>query len=405
MLELIVGVPLLLIMISIIVSFHEYGHYSVARLFKTRIDRFSVGFGRILWSRRDRRGTQWAISALPLGGYVKFAGDDNIASMAPGADELEAARAAITAREGADAVKDYFHFKPLWQRFLIILAGPAFNFILAIAIFSLINMLIGTVTVTPIVQDVLPNRPAQAAGFHKGDLIKSVDGKATPSTVDVVRQIALRADTPTRVVVERDHRPLTLIVTPQRGIVDTGDRHTETEGGVIGLSLGGPQSYHRDDPLSAVADGAEETWDVIDTNLTYIGRIVTGKENGNQLTGVIGMSQTAGNIAVDVASQKESLAEKALDLTFKCVQLIAFISIGVGFVNLLPIPILDGGHLLFYLIQSVTKKPVSSGIQTATFPIAVALIIGLMLFAGWNDINRKQPHPASGAAPAVTQKR
>ncbi len=387
MLLTVAGIILLLVMISIIVSFHEYGHYSVARLFNTRIERFSVGFGKVLWSRRDKRGVEWAISALPLGGYVKFAGDENIASMVPGHNELEAARAAITAREGEAAVADYFHFKPLWQRFLIILAGPVFNFILAILIFSLMNMSLGTVTFTPTVQGVLPNLPAQAAGFKPGDLVKSVDGKDTPSVTDVVRQIALRADTPTRVVVERNHQLVTLIVTPKRGTVDTGDKHSVTQGGVIGLSLGGRGAYHRDDPFTAVIHGSQQTWDVIDTNLTYIGRIFTGKENGDQFTGVIGMTKVTRDAVADVAAEKESLAEKSLDLTITCVQLIAFISIGVGFVNLLPIPILDGGHLVFYLIQSVTKKPVPSGIQTAAFPIAVALIVGLMLFAGWNDIN------------------
>jgi len=153
------------------------------------------------------------------------------------------------------------------------------------------------------------------------------------------------------------------------------------------VRLGGQGAFHRDNPITAVVHGTQETWEVVDTNLTYIGRIFTGKENGDQITGIIGMTKAAGDIAVDVAAQKESLLEKSLDLTFTYVQLIALISIGVGFVNLLPIPILDGGHLVFYLIQSVTKKPVSGGIQTAAFPIAVALIVGLMLFAGWNDIN------------------
>jgi len=381
------GIILLLVMISIIVSFHEYGHYSIARLFNTRIDRFSVGFGKILWRRRDKRGTEWAISALPLGGYVKFAGDENIASMVPGHEELEAARLSITEREGADAVKDYFHFKPLWQRFLIILAGPVFNFVLAILIFSLINMTLGSVSETPTVQGVVANMPGQVAGFRPGDTIKSIDGHDTPSVTDVIRRVALRADTPTRVVVDRNHELVTLIVTPRRGTLDTGDKHARSQGGVIGLQLSGHRTYHRDDPISAVGHGAGQTWDVIDTNLTYIGRIFTGKENGDQLTGPIGMTKVASDAVADVAAEKESLAEKMLDLTFTSVQMIAFISIGVGFVNLLPLPILDGGHLVFYLIQSVTQKPVSGRIQTAAFPIAIALIVGLMLFAGWNDIN------------------
>ena len=384
---IIAGIVSLLIMISIIVSFHEYGHYSVARLFNTRIERFSVGFGKIVWSRRDKRGVEWAISALPLGGYVKFAGDENIASMVPGQEELDAARAAITEREGADAVKDYFHFKPLWQRFLIILAGPVFNFVLAILIFSLLDMTLGSVTITPTVQSVLPNMPGQMAGIKPGDVIMSVDGHATPSIPDVIRRVALRADTATSIVVDRNNQHITLVVTPKRGTIDTHDKRNSTQGGVIGVSLGGHGTYHRDNPIVAIGHGAHQTWDVLDTNLTYIGRMFTGKENGGQLTGPIGMAKVASDTVADVAAEKESLAEKSLDLVLATVQLIAFISIGVGFVNLLPLPILDGGHLAFYLIQSVTQKPVSGRIQTAAFPIAIALILGLMLFAGWNDIN------------------
>ncbi|MGZ3297575.1 MAG: M50 family metallopeptidase [Asticcacaulis sp.] len=383
MLGFIAGIIPLLIMISIIVSFHEYGHYSVARLFNTRIDRFSVGFGKILWSRRDKRGVEWCISAIPLGGYVKFAGDNNIASMVPSVAELDAAREAISEREGAAAVSDYFHFKPLWQRFLIILAGPVFNFILAMVIFTALFAAFGEEVHTPVIDQVKPNSPAAASGLQPGDEIKSIDGHATNDVMDVMRLVALHADTPVRIVVERNHAPLTLMATPKRAELGNGNG----SGGVIGIALRRDGVHRSYNPLSAAVRGTQEVWIVIDTNLTYIGRIFSGHENGDQFTGLIGMTKKTGDQAVAVAHQNLSLQEKALDLGFTWIQMIAFISIGVGFVNLLPIPILDGGHLVFYLIQSVTKKPVSGGIQTAAFPIAVALVIGLMLFAAWNDIN------------------
>ena len=143
MLHFLAGVLPILLIISVIVTFHEYGHYSVARLFKTRIERFSVGFGKVLFKVTDKRGVDWCLSALPLGGYVKFAGDENIASMSPSMEELDAARQSIAAREGAAAVKDYFHFKPIWQRFLIILAGPMFNFVLAVLIYTGMGLAVG----------------------------------------------------------------------------------------------------------------------------------------------------------------------------------------------------------------------------------------------------------------------
>ncbi len=381
------GIIFLPICISIIVSFHEYGHYSVARLFNTRIERFSVGFGKILLRRYDKRGVEWALSALPLGGYVKFAGDDNIASMAPSREELDAAREAITEREGAAAVKEYFHFKPLWQRFLIILAGPAFNFILAIGIFSLIFGTLGETIGSARIDAVRPNTPAAAAGLKPGDVIKSINGKTVDSGTDVQRMIALNSNTPTRINVDRGSQSLTIVATPLRGTIGKGPGGEAVTGGYLGIQLTDKFTHRQYNPITAIGRGARETWVVVDTNLTYIGRIFSGKENGDQLTGVIGMAKTAGDMAADVAAQKETVLEKSLDLMLRYVQLVAYISIGVGFVNLLPVPMLDGGHLAFYLIQSVTRKPVSARIQTAAYPIAIALIIGLMLFAGWNDIN------------------
>lgn len=388
MLHFVVGPVVMLLVLSIIVTFHEFGHFSVARLFKTRVEGFSVGFGNILWSHRDKSGVLWAVRALPLGGYVKFAGDENIASMMPSRDELDAAREAITEREGAAAVKDYFHFKPLWQRFLIILAGPAANFILAIFIFTIVNLIVGEAIMRPTVAQIISNSPASVAGFQTNDTITRIDGHPVESTDDVHELVALRADTPIAIDVERNHQTVTLHATPSRQILDDPNGLKSTyKGGFLGLRFEGQKIVRPYTPWEALVAGNHETWDTLGTTLTYIGRIFTGKENGDQISGPIGMTKAAGDIVQNLVDTQATPLEKVLSGVLTFVQFTAFISIGIGFLNLLPIPVLDGGHLMFYVYQSVAKKPVPAGIQNAAFRIAIVLVLGLMLFAAWNDIN------------------
>jgi regulator of sigma E protease len=377
-----------LVIISLIVTFHELGHFSVARLFRTRVERFSVGFGKILLRKKDKNGVEWCLSALPLGGYVKFAGDENITSMMPSAEDLEASRIAITAREGAGAVKDYYHFKPLWQKFLIILAGPAANFVLAIALFSVITFAVGEQISRPTILSFLPGNVGESAGLKVGDTFVRVDGHEIRNSEDFIVLIALRAETPTPVEVERDHRIVSLTVTPKRALLNMPGRDNETiKGGVIGIALGGNVISRPVNPWEALVIGNNKTWQVLDTNLTYISRIFTGKESGNQIGGIVGMAKTTGDATMAAAQVEAPLWQVIAGMVLTYLHLMAYISIAVGFLNLLPIPALDGGHLAFILWQGVTKKPVSAGFQNAAFRIAIVLVIGLMLFAFWNDIN------------------
>ena len=387
MLSLIAGLVPFLIIISLIVTFHELGHFSVARLFKTRVERFSVGFGKILLRKKDKRGVEWCLSALPLGGYVKFAGDENITSMMPSAEDLEASRIAITAREGAEAVKDYYHFKPLWQKFLIILAGPAANFVLAIGLLSLVFWIAGDSYIPAKVVQVEPNSPASVAGFQVGDTILAIDGKTVESRDDVRMQVMLRADTQTRFIVQRGANRIALLATPARVTMEPNGPNQNLKAGRLGVAMDGPEVSRPLNPLQALAKGNEQTWKVLDTNLTYISRIFTGKENGNQIGGIVGMAKTTGDVTVAAAQVKAPLWQIVAGMTLTYLQLMAYISIGVGFLNLLPIPALDGGHLAFILWQGVTKKPISAEFQNAAFRIAIVLVLGLMLFAFWNDIN------------------
>lgn len=387
MLGFIAGILPFLIIISLIVTFHELGHFSVARLFKTRVERFSVGFGKILLRKKDKHGVEWCLSALPLGGYVKFAGDEHITSMMPSLEDLEASRISITEREGAAAVNDYFHFKPLWQRFLIVLAGPVANFVLAIFLLTMISYIVGEQYHRPTIVGFLPGNVAETAGLRVGDTFVRIDGKPVQSDRDTQMLIALRADTPVHVDVERNGKVIDLIVTPKRAVINTAGGNDNIKGGVLGIEMKGELISRPVNPLQAFAMGNAQTWKFLDTNLTYISRIFTGKENGNQIGGIIGMTKTTGDITVAAAQANVPAWQIVVSLLFTYVQFMAYISIGVGFLNLLPIPALDGGHLAFFLWQGVTKKPIPTEIQNSAFRIAIALVLGLMLFAFWNDLN------------------
>jgi regulator of sigma E protease len=386
--QFLVGIPLFLVIISIIVAFHEYGHYSVARLFNTRIERFSIGFGKILFRRTDKRGVEWCLSALPLGGYVKFAGDENVTSMSPSAEELEAAREAITAREGAAAVADYFHFKPLYQRALIILAGPVFNFILAIFLFTIMFSVFGDREGHARITRVVPESPAAMAGIQAGDIVQSIDGRAVVSKEDVLRLVSLRAESQTRLEIDRGGKILTIVLTPTRGKLDTGNPDDGVKGGRIGTEVISEVESVRLNPAQSFVRACTETWSVLDSTFTYIGRIFVGKENGDQLSGVIGMTKVTGDLTLDPAIAKLPPEIQILNLFLRFLVITASISIGVGFLNLLPVPMLDGGHLAFYAWQGVTRKPVPIAVQNVAIRMAVVLILGLMLYAAWNDLNR-----------------
>lgn len=387
MLNLLIGIVPLLLILSIIVTIHELGHFGVARLFKTRVERFSVGFGKILLRKRDKNGVEWCLSAIPMGGYVKFAGDANVTSMMPGPDELEASRKHITATEGAQAVSEYFHFKPLWQRFLIVLAGPMANFILAITVFALIFMIHGYRTAAPVIGIIEPESPAAAAGFVVNDRIIAINGTATDDWSDVVRSIVLSADTPITFSVNRAGQPVDIVATPRRQRLNTGNPDQNVRAGYMGIAPTGEMVIDRINPAEAIGLGAVQTWKVLETSLTYVGRIFTGKENGSMLSGPIGMTQAAGDLTAEVARANVPLPDMLYALTLRYMSLIAGISVAVGFINLLPIPMLDGGHLLFYAYQAVTRKTISATVQNAAARVAIVFVLGLMLFAAWNDIN------------------
>jgi regulator of sigma E protease len=383
-------VPFLLVL-TLVVTIHELGHFWVAKACGVAIDRFSIGFGRPIVAWKDRSGVQWQICWLPLGGYVRFSGDDNAASV-PDQEDLDDLRTQIVAQQGADAVQKYFHFKPLWQRALVVVAGPVANFALAIVLFAVLLGTIGERVSPARVDMVEPGKPAALAGFQVGDQIKQAAGRTIRSFADLQQIIMLRADVPVKFVIDRGGREVILTATPVRQqITDPmGSKHSV---GVLGfgyIQKASDQTWTRYGPIEALALGAERTWSVLDTTVFYLGRVVTGKESASQLGGPIGIARASGAVAQAGAEGAPDLGMQILGSLVALMGLAAVLSVGIGFMNLLPVPILDGGHLLFYAYEAIARHPLNAEIQAMGYRIGMALLLSLMVFATWNDLQQLQ---------------
>jgi regulator of sigma E protease len=354
-----------LFVLTVVVFFHELGHFLVARWCGVRVQAFSVGFGPELFGRNDRHGTRWKLSAIPLGGYVKFAGDENEASVP---DQEALARMSAEERAGA------FQTKPVSRRAAIVAAGPIANFILAIVIFALLFGLFGRQEISPRVDTIQPDSAAQAAGLMAGDMVLAIDGQRIETFSDMQRIVSVSADLPLAMLVDRGGQQLTIEVTPQRREI------TDPFGNVqsVGL-LGVSRSASKEDvvtrsfgPVEAVVEGSRETWFVVTRTAGYLAGIVTGRESADQLGGPIRVAQISGQVA--------TLGFGAL------LNLTAVLSVSIGLLNLLPIPMLDGGHLLFYAAEALRGKPLSERAQEYGFRIGIAIVLFLMVFATWNDV-------------------
>lgn len=381
-------VPFLLVL-TVVVTIHELGHFLVARAFKVKVDRFSIGFGRTVLSRTDRNGIEWRLGWLPMGGYVKFSGDLDSSSV-PDQAGIEALRQEIVAEHGPGAERDYFYFKPIWQRALIVVAGPVANFVLAITIFTLLFAGLGVSVVPARIAEVQPGTAAAAAGFQVEDRVVEVDGRTIADYRDVGQVVALRAGTPVDFVVLRDGQRVKLTATPVRRL-----REDPISGpvrvGYLGVGWDprpGEVVYVRYPPHEALGQAVKQTGDILGTTLTYLGRIATGKESGDLLSGPLGIAKAASGVTKQAAAATTDVGMQAANVALMLVQFAAIVSIGIGFLNLLPIPVLDGGHLLFYGYEAVARRPVPAKVQEVGYRVGLALLVGLMLFATWNDLQK-----------------
>ena len=344
-----------------LVFFHEFGHYIVGRLFGVGAEVFSIGFGREIVGWTDRRGTRWKVGWLPLGGFVRFVGDMNPAS-APevtGVDVPEADRARS------------FHHKPVWQRFLIVLAGPMANFLLAIVIFAAFFAILGFPQTPSLVHAVAPGGAAERAGLAPGDRIVAVNGRATDSFEDLASFVALRPNHQVSIEFVRDgeRRRVPARVASE---VQTDRFGQRFEIGRLGVFAPG-RAFVQLSPLELLPTAAGYTVKTTRSMIDGLWQIISGRRSVQDLGGPLKIAQIAG--------QQASLG------AFEFIQLLAFFSINLGFINLLPVPMLDGGHLLFYGIEAVRRRPVSLRVQDWAFRGGLAFILALLVFTTVNDLD------------------
>ncbi|MEI9929402.1 MAG: RIP metalloprotease RseP [Rhizomicrobium sp.] len=358
------GLPSFLFLITVVVFFHELGHFSVARYFGVKVETFSIGFGPEIFGWTDKKGTRWKFSWIPLGGYVKFFGDLDAASRPDRESE-----STLSPEERSLTLQS----KPVFQRMAISAAGPFANFILAIVIFTAFFATFGRIVVPPVVGEVVPGSAAQAAGIKPGDLVQSINGKAIYDYQQLPQIIRVSAGEDLAITLLRGKSQLTVHATPRITKLDDGLGGTSNAPALGVKSSPKVKLVHISlNPLQALGMACQETWDIAATSLSGFKQMILGRTDSSQLTGTLGMAKV---------SQK--VAEQGF---LALVGLVALISVSLGLVNLFPIPVLDGGHLLYYACEAVLGRPLGERVQEAGFRFGLVLVIGLMIFSVWNDM-------------------
>ncbi len=362
-----------LILITFLVYFHELGHYLIARLFKVSVEKFSIGFGKPLHQWKTKNGTIWSLGRIPLGGYVKFSEIDN---------EKNIINSYITNGN------KYFNTIPVFQRILVVLAGPLFNFILAIFIFASLSFTLGTYRVDSIVGEVIDGSPADKAGFLIGDRILTMNNKDVSDFNDLRRYIALRSGSNIITKIERNESNFELIIKPERKF------EKDLIGGVsssgkIGIGLSDPIAITKLEYnfFEAIAYGYKELISSISMTGYYIGRVMKGEEDGKELGSIIKIATVSGKVAVDAVNGNTTIPDQLKELSLRLLTIGASLSVALGVANLMPIPMLDGGHLVYYGYEAIVGRPLSQKKQEIGFQLGLAILFTLFVVLTLNDIS------------------
>jgi len=353
-------------LILVVVFIHEYGHYYFAKRYGVGITDFSIGFGKEIFGWNDKLGTRWKICWIPLGGYVKFFGDRNVYSQEDHKEVLE--------KYSEEDQKKLFTLKPLYQRTLIVFGGPLANFLLAILIFFSIYTFIGKDFTPAVINEVQKDSPAMVGGLKQNDIILEIDGNEVKSIMDVSKFITMSTDEFINFKVKRSNYEVILKIKPNM-VLSEDNLGNKINKRMVGIKLG---AYNNEinhvklGPTKALLHAANEVYFVSISSLKYIGGMIVGKADTSQLGGPIRIAKISGQVA-DIGL-----------LAF--ISMMAYISISLGLVNLFPIPMLDGGHLMFYAFEKVLGRPLSQKIQEGFFRIGMFLLISLMFFTTYNDL-------------------
>ena len=355
-----------LILITIVVFIHEYGHYYFAKKYGVGVTDFSIGFGREIFGWNDKSGTRWKICWIPLGGYVKFFGDRNVFSQSEQQELIN--------KYNTEDQKKLFILKPLYQRSIIVAAGPLANFVLAIIIFAMINMFVGKDFTPAVVAEVQADSPAYVAGIQTNDKIISIDNNKVQSILEVSTFISISTADRIEFTVLRNDQEIRLYVKPH--LVQSKDVLGNTvKKRMIGIKLSPLYNEFKKQPLGpskAIYYSVKEVWFVSVTSLKYLGHMLVGSVDSSQLGGPIRIAKITGQVA-----------EHGV---IPFLSIMAYISISLGLINLFPIPMLDGGHLMFYFFEKVLGRPLSQKIQEGFFRIGLLLLFSLMFFVTFNDL-------------------
>ena len=355
-----------LILILVVVFIHEYGHYYFARKYGVGVTDFSIGFGKELFGWNDKHGTRWKVCAIPLGGYVKFFGDRNVYSQADHEEILE--------KYNEEERDKLFILKPLYQRVLIVFGGPLANFLLALAIFFCIYTFVGKDFTPAVISEVQKDSPAMVGGLKNQDIILEIDGNEVKSIMEVSKYITMSTSDFIDFKVKRSYEELILKVKPNivEGEDGLGNKINKRMVGIKLSAYNDKINHVKLGPAQALYHAANEVYFVSVSSLKYIGGMIMGKADTSQLGGPISIAKISGQVATFGV------------LAF--ISMMAYISISLGLINLFPIPMLDGGHLMFYAFEKVLGRPLSQKTQEGFFRIGLFLLLSLMFFTTFNDL-------------------